>query len=150
VPVTKRQLADRILHLGSPDSGSVGQGFRYALTGVFVALWYLVTTTVLAEVVGLPFQLALVIGFLSTMLVHFTLQRLFVWVHHTEFALGLRAQVGRYLLLAGFQYAVTAAATSILPGALDVPVTAVYLATAISLAATNFLMFRGRVFHAEH
>jgi putative flippase GtrA len=148
VPVTKRQLTDRISHLGSPDSGSVGQGLRYALTGVFVALWYLATTTVLAEVVGLPFQLALVIGFLSTIIVHFTLQRLFVWVHHSEFALGLRAQVGRYLLLAGIQYAVTAAATSVLPGALGVPVTPVYLATALALAALNFLMFRGRVFHA--
>jgi putative flippase GtrA len=149
VSVTKRQLADRVSHLGSPDSGSVGQGLRYAIAGTIVAVWYLGTTTILADLVGLAFQLALVIGFLSAMLVHFTLQRLFVWVHHSEFALGLRAQVGRYLLVAGFQYGVTAAATSVLPHALGVPVTPVYLATAIALAATNFLIFRGGVFHAE-
>jgi len=146
---TKRPLTDRVSHLRSPDSGAVGQGLRYAIAGTTVAVWYLVTTTVLADVFGVPFQLALAIGFVSAILLHFTLQRFFVWVHHSEFALGLHAQVGRYLLVAGYQYAVTAAAVAILPRALDVPVTPVYLATAIALAATNFLIFRGGVFHAE-
>ena len=145
---TKRPLADHVGHLRSPDSGAVGQGLRYAVAGSIVALWYLVTTTVLAEVFGVPFQLALAIGFVSAVLVHFTLQRFFVWVHHTEFALGLGAQVGRYLAVAGTQYGITVAATSILPAALDVPVTPVYLVTAIALASVNFLVFRGGVFHA--
>jgi putative flippase GtrA len=148
VPTTKRPLADRVLHLRSPDSGGVGQGVRYAIAGTTVALWYLVTTTVLADLFGVAFQLALAIGFVTAVLVHFTLQRFFVWVHHSEFALGLGAQVGRYLVVAGGQYAVTAAATSVLPRALDVPVTPVYFATAIALASTNFLIFRGGVFHA--
>jgi len=72
---TKRPLTDRTLHLGSPDSGAVGQGRRYAIT---------------------------------------------------------------------------IAATSLLPGALDLPVTPVYSTIALALASANFLIFGGGVFHAEH
>jgi putative flippase GtrA len=150
VPATKRPLAARVWHLRSPDAGTVGQGLRYAISGTIVALWYLVATTVLADVFGVAFQLALAIGFATTVLLHFTLQRLFVWVHHSEFALGLGAQVSRYLVVAGFQYAITVATTSVLPSALDLPVIVVYYATAIALAAVNFLIFRGGIFHAEH
>ena len=66
---------------------------RFALSGGTVALVYLATTTVLASVVGLPFQAALAIGFCVGLVVHFTLQRLFVWTHHEEFALPLGHQV---------------------------------------------------------
>ena len=147
--MSNSQIADRVEQLRSPDSGAVGQGLRYAVAGSIVALWYLITTTVLAEVFGVAFQLALAIGFVSAVLVHFTLQRFFVWVHHAGFALGLRSQVGRYLVVAGVQYAITAAATSVLPHALGLPVTPVYFATALGLASVNFLIFRGGVFHAE-
>ena len=150
VPAAKHPLADRVLHLRSPDSGAVGQGVRYAIAGTTVGLWYLVTTTVLADVFGVAFQLALAIGFVTAVLLHFTLQRFFVWVHHEEFALPLHRQAGRYLVVAGVQYAITAAAISVLPSALDLPVTPVYYATAIALASVNFLIFRGGVFHAEH
>jgi putative flippase GtrA len=150
VPTTKRPLTNRVSHLRSPDSGTVGQGLRYAIAGTTVALWYLVTTTVLADVFGVPFELALAIGFVTAMLLHFTLQRFFVWMHHSEFALGLSSQVRRYLVVAGVQYAVTVAATAVLPRALDLPVTLVYYTTAIALAAVNFLVFRGGIFHAEH
>jgi putative flippase GtrA len=143
-------LASRLLHLRSPDSGTVGQGVRFGIAGSVVALWYLLTTTVLAELVGVAFQLALAIGFVTSLFVHFSLQRFFVWVHHSEFALGLGRQVGRYLLVAGVQYAITAAATSVLPHALDLPVTPVYIVTALALAAANFMIFRSGVFHTGH
>jgi putative flippase GtrA len=145
---TKRPLLDRVEHLRSPDSGTVGQGVRYAIAGSTVAVWYLTVTTILADGFGVVFQLALAIGFVSSVLLHFTLQRFFVWVHHSEFALGLGAQVGRYLVVALSQYAITAASTSLLPGALGLPVTPIYFATAITLASINFLVFRGGVFHA--
>jgi putative flippase GtrA len=143
----KASARDRLSHLRSPDSGIVGQGLRFALAGSIVALWYLLATTILADVVGVPFQAALAIGWGTAVLLHFTLQRWFVWVHHSEFALPLHHQAGRYLVVAGVQYAITAAATSILPTALGVPVTPVFLVTAITLAALNFLIFRGGVFH---
>lgn len=144
----RRFISARVLHLRLPDSGTIGQGVRFALAGGVVALVYLATTTVLADVFGVTFQLALIIGFMVAVGVHFTLQRLFVWVHHTQFALGARVQVGRYSLVAAFQYAVTATSTSLLPGALGVPVMPVYFATALALATINFLVFRDRVFHA--
>ena len=76
---------------------------------------YLGTTTVLADVAGLPFQAALISGFCVALIVHFTLQRNFVWVHEDEFALPLRHQAGRYLVIAGVQYGVTAVSTLVLP-----------------------------------
>jgi putative flippase GtrA len=122
---------------------------RFALSGGVVTLVYLLTTTVLAEVAGLPFQLALAIGFVVGLAVHFTLQRTFVWVHHEEFALPMHRQAGRYLLVAAVQYGFTAASTALLPQALGVPVEAVYLVTVAVVVTVNFIVFRMLVFHAK-
>jgi putative flippase GtrA len=129
-------------------SGLVGQGARFAIAGVVVTIVYLSLTTFFALALGLPFQAALALGFCLALAVHFTLQRLFVWVDHGEFALPLRHQAGRYLLLAGAQYGITAASTSLLPSALGLPTEVIYLATVAFTVSTNFLVFRNRVFHA--
>ncbi len=126
-----------------------GQGIRFAVAGGTVALLYLTVTTVLADVVGLPFQVALVLGFSASIATHFTLQRYFVWVHHEEFALSLRTQAARYLVLAAAQYGLTAAATAILPRALHIDTELVYLATFAVITPTSFVLFRHRVFHPE-
>lgn len=144
----RRSIGQGVRLIRSPDSGAIGQGARFVLAGGVVALVYLTTTTVLADVFAVPFQRALFIGFVAAVCVHFTLQRFFVWVHHAQFALGVREQVGRYLLVAVCQYVLTAMSTSVLPGALGVPVTLVYLVTAPTLTTVNFLVFRSRVFHA--
>jgi putative flippase GtrA len=123
------------------------QGLRFLVAGGTVALVYLVVTTVLAEVVGLPFELALTIGFSASLILHFTLQRLFVWTHHAEFALPLHHQAARYLTVAAAQYGVTALATSVLPSALGIPTEIVYLATVAVVLATNFVIFRYGIFH---
>jgi putative flippase GtrA len=112
-----------------------------------VAVVYLLVTTLLFAT-GMPFQAALAIGFCVAIAVHFTLQRVFVWAHHEEFALPLHHQAGRYLALAGAQYGVTAASTSLLPPALGLPVEAVYLLTATLLTSINFLVLRHGIFHA--
>jgi putative flippase GtrA len=135
--------------LNAPESGVLGQGARFALAGGAVALVYLATTTVLAEVAGMPFQAALAIGFAVAIMVHFTLQRVFVWTHHEEFALPLGHQVGRYLAVAALQYAVTAASTGLLPSALGVPTEAVYLVTVAVVLGANFLVFRHGIFHPK-
>jgi putative flippase GtrA len=135
--------------LRSPSSGLVGQGVRYGLAGGTVAVVYLSTTTVLAEVVGAPFQIALAIGFCVGLMVHFTLQRFFVWRHEDEFALPLHHQAGRYLTVAGTQYGLTIASTSLLPAALGVSAEIVYLVTVAVLASTNFLVFRHGIFQAD-
>ena len=135
--------------LREPDPGILGQGIRFGLAGGIVAVVYLTTTTVLAEVFGLPFQAALAIGFCVGLLVHFTLQRLFVWTHHDEFALPLRHQAGRYLAYAGAQYGITAAATSLLPSVLGVSAEIVYLVTVAVVVSVNFVVFRHGIFHAK-
>jgi putative flippase GtrA len=132
------------------DTGGVfGQGLRFALSGVIVALVYLLTTTLLALVLSLPFQVALPIGFCLAIGVHFTLQRYFVWGHGEHFALTFRRQAGRYLVLAGTQYAVTAASTSLLPSALGLSTEAVYLITVLFVSVINFMVFRNGIFHPE-
>jgi putative flippase GtrA len=145
-----RRLLPAVRTLRSPSSGLLGQGVRYGLAGGAVALVYLSTTTVLAEVVRIPFQIALAIGFFVAFVVHFTLQRLFVWSHQEEFALPLHHQAGRYLTVAGTQYGLTIASTSLLPAALGVSTEIVYLVTVAVLASTNFLVFRHGIFHADH
>jgi len=142
-------IAARVSHVLSPDSGALGLGIRYAAVGGLVGLVYLTTTTVLAEVLATPFQIALAIANVTAIAVHFMLQRTVVWVHHARFALGVRSQAGRYLLLIAFQYALTAASTSLLPRALDVPVMPIYIVTVLMLAVPNVLFLRAKIFHPE-
>jgi putative flippase GtrA len=129
--------------------GLQAQGVRYALVGTLVAGVYLLTTSFFAEVVGLPFEVALSIGFVFAITVHFTLQRTFVWVHEQGFALPLQRQARRYLAVAGTQYALTGLSTSLLPGALGLTTEVVYLATVAVLTIANFLLFRHVVFRPE-
>jgi putative flippase GtrA len=133
--------------LQAPESGLVGQGLRFAVAGGAVALVYLTTTTVLAGPAGIPFQAALAIGFCVGLVVHFSLQRLFVWTHREEFALPLQHQIARYLATAAAQYGVTAASTALLPSALNISTELVYLATVAIVLAMNFLVFRNAIFH---
>jgi putative flippase GtrA len=133
----------------SPDWGIAGQLVRFVMSGSIVAAIYVSITTVLHYAVGVPFQIALVTGFLLGVCLHFTLQRLFVWRHHEQFALAMHHQVVRYLLLCASQYGVTALTTSQLPTLLGLPVEVVYLLTVASIAAFNFTVFRGRVFHSS-
>jgi putative flippase GtrA len=147
--VTDRRAAGTLPGWIGSGSGLRGQGVRYALAGVVVATVYLLTTTLLAVVLGLPFQAALPIGFALALSVHFTLQRLFVWAHHEEFALPFRHQARRYLTVVLVQYGVTAASTALLPGAVGLPTEVVYLITALLLTCANFVLFRSVVFHPE-
>ncbi|HVD58884.1 MAG TPA: GtrA family protein [Thermoleophilaceae bacterium] len=140
---------ERVRHLASPESGRLGQGVRFAIAGGVVTVVYVATTTLLAQVFGVAFQVALVIGYTLGLCVHFTLQRVFVWVHHEEFVLSVHQQAGRYLLLAGLQYATTAAAVAVLPSPLGLSSQVVYLGAVVVVTAANFLIFGSRVFHAR-
>jgi putative flippase GtrA len=125
----------------------LGQGLRFAASGGFVTLVYVATTSLLAEVLGVEFQVSLASGFTLALTTHFTLQRFFVWTHGPGFALALRHQLARYLALAALQYGTTVVVTRFLPRALHVPTEVVYLGTAAVLSCATFLLFRSRVFH---
>lgn len=143
-PIDKSELRKFL----TPASGLTGEGMRYVVAGAVVALVYLLTTTFLAVVVGLPFREALAIGFGLQLAVHFTLQRAFVWVHEKEFALPFGRQARRYLAVAAGQLGVTAASTSLLPPVVRLSTEVVYLITVGLLTIANFLLFRNVVFHA--
>ncbi len=143
------RLPKTISHLRSPDSGSFGQAIRFLGVGGLVFVIYVGVTTVLANVVGLPFQVALPIGFVVALATHFSLHRFFVWVHHTEFVLPFRAQATRYLLFAAVQYGTTAVVTASVPHLLHVSPTLVYIPWVVCISVSNFLVFRHRIFHSE-
>lgn len=149
ISIAARDVSRIVRRLRSPETGLLGQGFRYAIAGGTVALVYLVLTTVLADGFGVPFQLALAIGYATALVIHFSLQRFFVWVHHEEFSLPLRAQLLRYLILAGSQYGTTAAAVAYLPSRLGLPATAVFYGWAILITAGSFVILRQGIFQAK-
>lgn len=134
-------------YLRSPRSGLGGQIVRFGLAGGLVTLVYIGITTVLSQAVGLPFEAALAIGFVTALLLHFTLQRMFVWIHYEGFALPMREQVGRYLLMAVSQFAITSLATAVLPSALGVSTEIVYLVTMAVVTTAGFLIMRFIIFH---
>jgi len=143
-----RERFNQLLDRGRVSGELRRQGFRFVLVGGLVAGVYVTTTTLLAEVVGVPFEASLAIGFALAIVTHFSLQRLYVWRHTTDFALSIHHQLARYAAMAGLQYGLTAMITGILPRPLGVSPEVVYLPTAVVLSVTNFLVFRSRIFHA--
>src|SRR4051794_2197315 len=107
------------------------QLLRYAAAGAAVFAVYVGGTFLLSGPVGAPIQVAIAIAYVVAIAFHFVLQRVFVFADHDQFTQPLGAQIRAYLVLGAAQYAVTAAATTWLPGLLDVPERAVYLVTAV-------------------
>ncbi len=136
-----------IREVRSPRWGLAGQGLRFLLSGALVGVVYISITTLLNDALGVRFQIALAVGFLVAVAVNFTLQRVFVWRHYGRFALARRHQAVRYLGMGVCQYGITVVSTSQLPGALGLPVELVYVATAILVTGSNFIIIRHRVFH---
>ena len=124
------------------------QGTRFLLAGGAMAIFYLGLTSLLT-LAGVPFQLALILGFAANVALHFTLQRVFVWPQRQEYALALHEQLRRYLPLVIVQYVLTVAATATLPGWLGLPVLVVFVGITVSITVFNFLFFRARIFHVH-
>ncbi len=129
--------------------GVLAQGMRFALSGAVVSAVYITITTVLSTMSHMRFQIALAIGWSVAIVVHFTLQRTFVWSRGEAFALTFGRQIGRYLLVAVSQLGVSAATTAALPPLLGVSAEVVYLGTAALITVFNFLVFRTGVFHVH-
>jgi putative flippase GtrA len=137
----------RVLTLRNP--GLPSRATRFAAAGGIVALTYVACTTLLATVVGLPFQLSLATGFAVALTLHFSLQRRFVWAHDDGYALPVHHQAARYTTVAIAQYLITVAATSTLPSVVGVSTTIIYLATTAIVSIVNFVLFRVAIFHPE-
>lgn len=135
--------------LCSRREGLPGEGVRFLLTGGLAAATNVLVTNLLAYVVGLPFELAFVIGFGTAIAGQFVLFRVWVWGHHEQFARPVHHQVTLFLLVALLIYGFTAICTWLLPGALGVPTEVVYLACVAASPLINFLVARNRIFQGE-
>jgi putative flippase GtrA len=120
---------------------------RYAISGSFSTLAYIVLTLVVSGPVGVPIQLAIPVSYATALVLNFTLQRHFVFPTDEGFALGRGAQLRRYVPAVLVQYSVTATSTAVLPHVLGVPERDVYVVTVLILAVCAFLTLRSLVFH---
>lgn len=125
-----------------------GSTIRYGIAGALVAAVYLGLPLALSAG-GVALQVAIPIGYVVAMTVHFNLQRQFVFRHVAAFALSARQQVGRYLVIGAVQYPTTAICVAELPALLHVSERIVYVATTITISTICFLLLRTRVFHAQ-
>src|SRR4051812_38262984 len=100
---------------------------RFAIVGAATATTYFVLTLLLVGALDAPIQLAMVIAYPLSLVVHFSGQRWFVFRSTRGFALAMQHQAGRYLLIGGAQLALSLVLTSLLPGWLGVDERVVYL-----------------------
>jgi putative flippase GtrA len=124
-----------------------GPLIRYGVAGGCVALVYLSVPLLLHDVVGIPIEVAIPIGYALALTLQFNLQRHFVFHHIDEFALTTRQQISRYAVMAAVQYPTTALATAFLPRLLHISSDAAFLATTGTISLTAFLLLRGHIFH---
>jgi putative flippase GtrA len=121
---------------------------RFALTGTFVALVYSAVTTAVAVLADAPTQVAVAVGYLCALAVHFTANRRFVFASSSGYALHLSAQGGRYLVVVLSSYSCTALLVALAKRA-DVPQLLVALGVPVLFAAFTFVTLRGWVFRAH-
>jgi putative flippase GtrA len=119
---------------------------KFAFTGGLVALVGLASMTLQLAVLGLPGQLALVITYIVSTTLHFSMNRRWVWHGEGGYRHHLTAQGRRYLAVVGVSYGTNAAALAWLPGWLDVPQLAVYFVTTMVLALIGYVALRHWVF----
>jgi putative flippase GtrA len=101
-----------------------------------------------------PRQAVLLVAFLLSLTVHFSLNRQWVFnprhpaqgTEHHVYSVSLSGHGMRYVLLAAAAYAVTALSLGLLPGALGVAPFLVWLATSGAIGALNFFVLGRFVF----
>jgi putative flippase GtrA len=120
---------------------------KFALTGALVGATHLGLVSLMV-VFGIPIQLALALGYVVALVVHFTMNRQWVFAADAGYALHVSAQGMRYLVCAGLSYAVTAIAVAVLPGLLGLPELAVFFLSAIGMAGITFVMLNFWVFRS--
>lgn len=126
----------------------VGSTGRYAVAGAIVGGVNLAVPLLLNSELGMPIEAAIPIGYGAAIILHFNLQRRFVFRHVERFALAGRQQAARYLGVAAVQYPTVAIATALLPTVLNMPRREAYVATVATVTVLTYVVLRSRVFHA--
>jgi putative flippase GtrA len=125
------------------------QLLRFAFTGALVAVLYFAVLTGLVVLADAPAQVALVVAFVTAVVVHFTLNRQFVFGSETTYALHLTAQGVRYLGVAFASYLVNAVALATLPDLTGLPELLVVAVTTAAVTVFTFVALRGWVFRTS-
>jgi putative flippase GtrA len=119
---------------------------RYVIAGVVTAAVGIATVLALTGPAGV--QLAILLSYPLVLMVHFSLQRRFVFARADgDYALDGGAQVRRYLMTVAAQYCYVAVCTALLGSATGLADRLAYLAAALSGTALVFMVMRLRVFH---
>ena len=118
---------------------------RFVLTGGSVALIHLSLVSAMV-LLGIDIQLALILSYLVSLTIHFTLNRQWVFANDQGYAFRLSLQGLRYLCTAALSYAVTAAAIAFLPGVLGLPELAVFFLVTGAMACVTFVILQLWVF----
>jgi putative flippase GtrA len=117
---------------------------RFALASGIVQVVYAALMVLLLVALDTPRQAALAVGYAGALIVHFTVNRHFVFVKDDGYEHGLGSHTGRYVFAAAFNYAITAAALAALPGLLGVEPIIAWLIVTATLGLSNFALL-GRV-----
>jgi len=125
----------------------IAQVLRFAGVGAFIMCLYLGVTAGLSELAGVPFQVAVAVGYFTGVAVHFVLHRIFVFASDDEYALSVGGQLLRFVVLVIGQYAVTAGSVALLPNVLGVDRLYVWLGTVAVVTPVAFVLLRTRLFH---
>jgi putative flippase GtrA len=120
---------------------------RFALSGIAVQAVYTLAMALALLALDLPRQAALLVAYGLALMVHFTLNRQFVFAREGGYGLALSAQGGRYLVVAVVVYAVTAVGIAVLPGVLGVATFVVWLLLTGTIGVLNFLLLGRLVFN---
>jgi putative flippase GtrA len=119
---------------------------RFALSGVAVQGAYAALMAGLLLGVGLPRQLALALSYAGALIVHFTLNRQFVFASGDGYAHGLGSHGTRYALTAVVVYGITALGLAVLPAALGLTPYLAWLLVTMVIAVLNFALLGRFVF----
>jgi putative flippase GtrA len=119
---------------------------RFALSGVAVQTVYTALMAVLLLGADLSRQLALAISYAGALIVHFTLNRGFVFVRSGGYRHGLSSHGKRYVLAAILVYVATALGVAVVPEALGVTPFVAWVLVVVVLSAFNFVLLDRFVF----
>jgi putative flippase GtrA len=119
---------------------------RFALSAVTVQVVYAALMAVFLLGLDLPRQAALAIGYSIALVLHFTLNRQFVFAPADGYTQGLTSHGSRYLASAVLVYAITAFGLALVPGALGIAPFIAWLLLATTIGALNFVLLGRFVF----
>jgi putative flippase GtrA len=119
---------------------------RFALSAIAVQGTYTVLMALFLLALGLPRQGALACSYLGALVVHFALNRQFVFVPSDGYAHGLSSHGRRYLISAVVIYGITALGLAVLPGLLGVAPYIAWLLITGTIGALNFFLLGRFVF----